>query len=294
MGRWVARAKSSWHTRLLVSALMIISSCTGDTQSSQSSAPQEAARGRLRSGLPIESILLLGDDVETAARLTVEREAEACMAAAGFPIDLPPVTIPESVFSLKARYGAIPNADPSTWGYRDVDAVKAAQREAAVQPRLTNEASAALFGASMVEEGSDNVEGCLPNAYQAAYGNASGSAGFAGYQTLIDVQLESNERLYANEPGISIVEEWSRCMEARGYDFEAWWDAPSSVSFDPMSLDGITKDEVLLASADAACRTETKLEVRLLDAEAEIQDQLLAEVEGAVQEYLSDARAVEI
>jgi len=288
--RWRASKRSALLAAVVIHTL---SACTGDTTTNPTTSVSTKV-DRARSGLPIESVLLMSDSDQVVLNDRLVERIESCMQARGFSIDLPRQLPVASVYSLESRYGAIPNDNPSQWGYRNPNHATAAS-----QTPLTDAEAGALYGATMVDPAAsvpdqDGVP-CFPKAMSEVYGNPEGLAGLPGYSELVQLQIDSNDRLYLDPRGQAIVKDWSKCMSAVGFDFANWWEAPASFSVtDPTDLEDISQEERNSAQSDAQCRQKLSFEEDLLAIESELQAPMLEEHAEALQQFQDEkARLVD-
>ncbi len=269
--------------------LAAVVSCSSATSLLDRSAVQGT---RLRSGLPIESVLLRSDEDLDAKESKLRLAVDACMRSRGFDYESPvPPVVGESIFSLRSRYGSLDGVDVSKWGYRDERSVILNEFAKSVPPLSQAEVSALVGEAPQVES-----LAALPNLATAdcssvaraeVYGASNGISGLVGYQGLIDLQIQSSDRLYSSPEGRAAVDEWSECMRAAGFAFSHWFDPILALGVDQSSRANISADEVLTATADQRCRAESDLESRLLETESAIQRRMLDEQQPLVELFLA-------
>jgi hypothetical protein len=287
--RWSVAADCLVIAMLAVGCL----SCTS-TSGKLDAAPVSSER--LRSGLPIEAVLLLSDVDQASVESSLRRDVDSCMKDRGFEYHTPITPVAESVFSTKSRYGSLKSLDVSSLGYRDPTAIALANlmNSQDQQPMSQAEIDALVGKPISIANGQTTPDGsdCYSQARIKIYGNLAGMSGWPGYEAVVNLQIQSIDELYASQEGIAAMTDWSDCMTQAGYTFKNWWEAPASLGIDSSSSKGVTESERRLATRDAHCRDATHFEDRLLSAESKIQDRLLAENQALVAEFLEAAHKI--
>lgn len=239
-------------------------------------------------------------DQNQADRTTLDRAvdllAERCMADLGFPYPGYPQQPYDPAIGPVRRYLYLSVEEAETFGYHSPRAAEFAHynaEEARIDASMPSspEFSEALWGKPITGEdgvGAGMTPGCRSRANEQIYGTPQRPMASADFAPILQMQIESSDELYASEGGRAAVGDWVTCMTAAGYTVEEPWTVRSQ--WGGWTLDDTSApadDERATAVADATCRAEVNLEVRLFTIEAAIQERMI----DAQPDLIATARA---
>lgn len=121
-GRRPRRAAQWWRTLLRVVAVAVmVAGCAGGTTAINEHVEPTDAAGDVSSldalALPLESMLMLGEDTKAVLDSAVDTLTDQCMSQLGFDYIPYPPAPPRSILSVGTRYGYLSAADASATGY---------------------------------------------------------------------------------------------------------------------------------------------------------------------------------
>lgn len=243
--------------------------------------------------LPLEHVLVRTDESQSTITQATEILTGRCMESAGFEYIPYPVAPLQSPLDPTRRYGHLLVVDAQRVGYGDPAPEQAQQLEArlaavdAERARQGADYLTALWGSEPATSQSPaaDPDGCRQTAELAIWGTPRGPSGISGYDAVVELQVTSNEELYAGPEGIDAVEDWAACMRVAGYDFDQWWEARQAYPTEYGTVHSPSNAERSQAVADARCRQRTELAERLASAEAMILAALMEDNGQLIREY---------
>lgn len=276
--------------RNLVTVLLLassVASCGGPEKNPNASDENSSTSNLIDSGddltLPIDVFLVRSADDSKVIQAAWEVEIDRCMGNRGLTYAPYPDGRPTSPLDPTIRYGLISIHTAEQFGYHNPDAeMDAAAESKVLKLEADREAQGteylnALYGTE--QSGDDGTftttGGCIDEADTAIWGDAGGLPGLAGYKRVIDLQTTSNDALYTEDAGREAVAEWSACMIDSGHQYSAWWEPRQEFPVAAADFNPPSKEERIIATADAQCRVQTRLEFRLASAEREILKELM-------------------
>lgn len=276
--------------------LVLVTSCSATAAESDDTADQtrpstaDAATSSSDTGaktndltLPIDALLVRSANDAKLIQSAWEVVVRRCMSSRGLTYSPYPPGRPMTPLDQAIRYGLLTVENAQQYGYRNPHAVEDAAAESAIlELEADREAEGpvylnALCGTeTAAADGTFTTDGgCLDEADAEIWGDAGGLSGLAGYQRTIDLQTTSNDALYAGTEGRKAVEEWSACMARAGFEYSAWWQPRQEFPIAASDATPPSPTERTVATADATCRDESQLEVRLASAERTILNDLM-------------------
>ncbi|MGK2887732.1 MAG: hypothetical protein ACSLE8_23655 [Rhodococcus sp. (in: high G+C Gram-positive bacteria)] len=273
---------------LAVALLLAVGSCDGSEASMPVVPDESLSIGSIADGsddltLPIDALLVRSASDSKVIQAAWEVVIGRCMQRQGLEYDPYPPGNPTSPLDPTIRYGLISVDDAKQFGYHNPDAVADAAQETAVL-KLEAEREArgveylnALYGTedSAADGTFATTGGCMDEANTAIWGATGGLPSLPGYRRVIDLQTTSNDALYAEDAGRRAVADWSDCMADAGLEYSAWWEPRQQYPVAGADTGAPSPQELTTATADARCRTQTRLEFRLASGEREILNRLM-------------------
>lgn len=229
--------------------------------------------------------------------LTIQRARlgalKDCMADQGFGNYQPPPAEPQLAGPSRERlFGQIDPDDAAAFGYHGgpaPDEKSFEDERKASAP--TAEEDRALTGLDAVGEPITGGPkgGCLREAERRIHAGADK----LDLDLLENIDLEANSQAEADERLVKAFDAWSTCMTTKGYEYATPWEANDDPKW---SGPAATKEEIAVATADVACKQQTKLPGLWLGLMSAYQDRLieknalaLAEWKAATGEALKSA-----
>ena len=186
-----------------------------------------------------------------------------CMADRGFSYPSLPLYKPDDVdlrTFLEQYFGLFDERRAAESGY----VVDTTASEGFVTPPPRSEAEeVALFGEA----------GCVFVAAEGLYGSVKANNDYDQLDTQLQTLMSNVSIEVVNSPEVeTLVAEWSQCMQRAGYAYARPTDPYGSTFGEPRP----SRDELLIAGADVACKVEVDFAFRadgaFADAEAEAED----------------------
>lgn len=179
------------------------------------------------------------------------------------------------------RYGYVSPADAAAMGYQRI--ARAAQERNDQLNRVDEQRGLIDANYQVALYGSLGTPGCYQEAEKAIFGIAGGLQGLEQFNSVLALQLESSDILYASAATVEVVVKWSECMSLHGYQFDTWQAARTAA--EGLHVHAVDESEIRQAVADSNCRREVGLEKALFEAEAEILNNLIDENLAVILEY---------
>ena len=274
VGRTTRRAR--WP--LLLLAVFLYTQCSTDDGSPSRNNDASSSVSHLTSmplsgrALPLQYLIDLDAKSQDVLRRAVDLLNRQCMASRGFVYLAYPSRPFRSIVEPNSRYGYIDPTAAQHSGYEssyrvgDPPNFLAAVDEIDRQRRAYGpEYDVALYG-----DGSERV-GCQQESEKTIYGVVGGFSRVSGADEVFQLQIQSNEALYADPQALEAVSSWSACMKQAGYEFSSWWQARGAFANQPET----SSDEKVQAHADSQCRSETGFETRLFEIESRKMQELI-------------------
>lgn len=300
-----------------VAAAIVLAACSGEQVGSAdgtSSIEPTSSEGSTASGtdaapdlsadigsliLPFGPFYQESQDDRLLLSEAVDRLANQCMADRGFPYPRLPPDVYEPSMNALFRYGGFTAGQPAEFGYRsplsqqyvehDREAVSVEQSMPA-DPAFF-EALSGTYDAGGDAEANAETLGCVDSAQISIFGAAGGFVGLAGYEQILQLQIDSFKSTLTSESGQLALNEWSTCMELNGYIVAGLFEPANQWPWDVTVTAPPSDAEVVMAMTDAECRRTHSLELRLYNIESELQNRMIEENIGTFESYRDEVDA---
>lgn len=250
---------------------VVLAACAEDPAQSEISTQGSSAESGVLSGkqLPIETILILGEDeldlLHQARNLVIEK----CMSEAGFDFVTFPTESWTDDLDVGFRYGYLGSGDRGyiTWPSH--------MNESASLGASSDTSAAhdeALWGRI---EADGQKFGCYHYANEEIYGTTGGVTDMPAVAGMVELQASSSNELYASRDVLDLQREWSSCMKESGYEFDEWYDAVVAVERLIGDTSPPSSAELQQAQTDSECRMSSGFELTLFEAESRLQQYAL-------------------